>query len=1017
MMKNRLQYQTPSALTILLLALLTVGAVRAWAQSEEVLTLDIEPQDAGSALMTLARISGVHIMLEEGAGARVDVEGLKGEYRFEEALAALLTDTGLKFQYASENMVVVQVLEQAEQPDAAEQDAAEEELRPMELPEQTVTGSRLRSALGGAPMFVITREEIKQRGLGSMDDLGRILTQNFSEVNAAAARDNSINSADAQGQAMINLRGFNESSTLVLVNGRRWPQASSFGNGAVNINGVPFSAIERVEVLTDGASAIYGADAQAGVINFILRDDWQGGETMVRYDMGANEGDSRTIEQNLSISWDQGRASLSLSQVRKDSVDSQKAGYTTADLTALGGSDNRYQPDGFFFLGQPGAVGYGIPLGFYNLVITPLGSLPQGDDGTSGVFSKLSLENQVPWDEPARNPGATASNDESLTGHLSVEQDFLDGALNVFGEFTFGYSDSKSHRGSIRYLGAVPTTNPYNDIPPHPFLQTVVAYSFANEFAAGILDPLRNDSDQNNRRTTLGLKAELPFRDWIGEFSASRGKEESWFEFHFWDEELLAERIAGVDASGNPLPMDQIINPFGDGSAQSPAAMEGLVIPAGPRTSSFGAVYYANWNFSRQDDYNLSLNGSVWDLPGGAVQWVVGGELRTETLDYSDDNSRTSFFLVTDPEREVTSFFTELGVPLVGEKNRMAGVHALGLKFAARSDDYSFSGPFEGAGSPYTEKTFDRVSPKVELAWYPVQTFKLRASWGQSFVPPESRRLFEVERGGSTIPWVPLRDIENPDQGLLFPPVYNTGNPDLEPEISTTLAVGFDWSPGGALDGLSLQVTWFDVEFKDKFGSGFSIFRNQPELMFEIPRMIIRDEFGNIARVNLFTVNLARRFSEYLDASLRYDFDTGRWGNFSLGADGTYTSLLRDVSFAGADPTDLHGTPTGPERWKANGYVSWLQGDVALTVTARYSSSYAGFFYSPQERVENYLTWDLTGSYEFGNSGWKIYAGARNITDAEFPFFDGLLYPWDARRVDTRGRILHFEIRKSYDIF
>ncbi|MCY3817562.1 MAG: hypothetical protein OXG59_14865 [Gammaproteobacteria bacterium] len=106
-MKSRLQYQTPSALTILLLAVLTVGAVRAWAQSEEVLTLDIEPQDAGSALMTLARTSGVHIMLEEGAGARVDVEGLKGEYRFEDALAALLTDTGLKFQYASENMVVV----------------------------------------------------------------------------------------------------------------------------------------------------------------------------------------------------------------------------------------------------------------------------------------------------------------------------------------------------------------------------------------------------------------------------------------------------------------------------------------------------------------------------------------------------------------------------------------------------------------------------------------------------------------------------------------------------------------------------------------------------------------------------------------------------------------------------------------------------------------------------------------------------------------------------------------------
>ncbi|MXZ27734.1 MAG: Plug domain-containing protein [Gammaproteobacteria bacterium] len=242
-MKSRLQYQTPSALTILLLAVLTVGAVRAWAQSEEVLTLDIEPQKAGSALMTLAQSSGVHIMLEEGAGARVDVEGLKGEYRFEDALAALVTDTGLKYQHASENMVVVQVVEQAAQPDGAEQAPADEDEEPLELAQQTVTGSRLRDTLSGAPVFVLTREEINLRGLGSVEDVIRSLPQNFSEVNAGAARDNSINSVDAMGQSMVNLRGFGEQSTLVLVNGRRWPQASSFGNGAVNINGLPFSAI------------------------------------------------------------------------------------------------------------------------------------------------------------------------------------------------------------------------------------------------------------------------------------------------------------------------------------------------------------------------------------------------------------------------------------------------------------------------------------------------------------------------------------------------------------------------------------------------------------------------------------------------------------------------------------------------------------------------------------------------------------------------------------------------------
>ncbi len=94
-----------------------------------------------------------------------------------------------------------------------------------------------------------------------------------------------------------------------------------------------------------------------------------------------------------------------------------------------------------------------------------------------------------------------------------------------------------------------------------------------------------------------------------------------------------------------------------------------------------------------------------------------------------------------------------------------------------------------------------------------------------------------------------------------------------------------------------------------------------------------------------------------------------------------------------------------------------MRGDVSLTLSAHYSSSYAGFSYSPQERVDNYLTWDLTGSYEFGESGWKVYAGARNITNAEFPFFDGFGPPWDPRRVDTRGRIVHLELRKSYDLF
>ena len=655
-------------------------------------------------------------------------------------------------------------------------------------------------------------------------------------------------------------------------------------------------------------------------------------------------------------------------------------------------------------------MGYGIPLGFFNIVMVPLGALPQGDDGSSGVFSKLAPDNLVPFDGAARDAREATSHSERLSGHLTVDQDFLSGALNVFGEFSFDYSDSWARQSAPSFSGAVPTTNPYNDIPTNPAFATVVSYVFVNEYAAGLMDPISNDSDQNNRRVTLGLRAELPFRDWTAKFSATRGKEESWYLNYAVDGDLLAERIAGVDSAGNPLPKDQIVNPFGDGTGQSPAAVGDLVQPF---YGEGGA--HPNWNFARQDDYLLSADGSIFSLPGGVVQLAIGGENRTETLDYSDDQARGGLFSVIDPKRDIIAFFAELGVPLVGEGNRMAGVHSLGLKMAMRSDEYSFSGPFGGPGAPYLEKKFDHVSPKVELAWFPVSELKLRASWGESFVPPSSGDLFQAENGPFN--WLALADPENPQLGTLFPDAYFTGNPDLKPEISETLAIGFDWTPGGILEGLSLKITWFDTEFTDKFGSGYTLATNQPDLFFAIPNTVIRDAQGNVTRVNLFRANLAQRFGEYLDASLRYKFDTDRWGFFTIGAEGTFANLLQDVATAGAEPRDIHGTPAGPERWKAIGYVSWAQGNATLNLNANYSSSYEGLGHSPQERVENYLTFDLTGSYEFGDSGWKLYAGARNITDKEFPFYDSMYGPWDPRRVDTRGRIVHLEIRKSYDLF
>ena len=257
----------------------------------------------------------------------------------------------------------------------------------------TVTGSRLRTGISGSPMVVITREQIRRRGFSTVEDVVRSLTQNFSTINASVGLDNSLGSVDFQGQSAINLRGFGERSTLVLVNGRRWVQASAFGDGEVNINGIPFSAIERVEVLTSGASAIYGSDARAGVVNFILRKDFAGGGNCgpVRYGRPPRRFPACRTERGRILG--KGRASLQLSFTESDSVDPRKAGFVSLDFRSLGGSDRRYQPGSRDHSGQPAVVAYATSYvsgsgAVFLIPVLPLGALPAGNDGTSGVFSQ-----------------------------------------------------------------------------------------------------------------------------------------------------------------------------------------------------------------------------------------------------------------------------------------------------------------------------------------------------------------------------------------------------------------------------------------------------------------------------------------------------------------------------------------------------------------------------------------------------------------------------------------------------
>ena len=281
-MRNTLETLRAYAIPAVAMTALSFGAAGASAQDADVLTLDIEPQQAGPALMELASSSGVQIMLPDQAGAEVEVEGLKGEYKLEQALAALLIDTGLAYEFTSENVVLVQQSQQSEElqeVEAADDSAArEEEDEPIELEKQVVTGSRLEGGDPSARTYSYTAEEIAARGVSTLEEFFRTLPWTYSSITTQTNMSEFYQGTDQEGEyielglgiSTVNLRNMGSANTLVLVNGRRIAGTGEEDDFA-NILTIPLSAIERVDIQLDGASAVYGSDAIGGVVNFITK--------------------------------------------------------------------------------------------------------------------------------------------------------------------------------------------------------------------------------------------------------------------------------------------------------------------------------------------------------------------------------------------------------------------------------------------------------------------------------------------------------------------------------------------------------------------------------------------------------------------------------------------------------------------------------------------------------------------------------------------------------------------------
>lgn len=342
----------PSAISWVLLAQVGALSLGTSVAAAEPVKFEVAASDASNALSAFSQQAGLQILFEHKAVEGRRTQAVVGEYEPTAALQLLLKESGLTFEFVNEKTVAIREPAADRQRSLAIDDAAFQKTsaesaarrtvrvaqasaveegaaapgkdqtknagKVLELEEVLVTGSHIRGAQNlSSPMITFNRKDIEASGHSTVQQFIQSLPQNLSDVSDMTAQQiNSASSVATYNGSGINLRGLGSESTLVLLNGRR---LSAAGKGNyVDVSLIPLSAIDRIEVLTDGASAIYGSDAVGGVVNFVMREDFEGAETRARYG-AVTEGshDELQVGQMFGHAWDSGQALVSYEYFRR----------------------------------------------------------------------------------------------------------------------------------------------------------------------------------------------------------------------------------------------------------------------------------------------------------------------------------------------------------------------------------------------------------------------------------------------------------------------------------------------------------------------------------------------------------------------------------------------------------------------------------------------------------------------------------------------------------------------------
>ena len=875
-----------------------------------------------------------------------------------------------------------------------------------------ITGSSIKRIDGEAalPVDVIKRADIDKAGVTTAAELLQKITANVGGLTDGASITDQ--SGAQRGFNGANLRGLGVSSTLVLLNGRRLANFASPGdNAGVDLNNIPAGAIQRVEVLKDGASAIYGTDAMGGVINFITRKDYQGVDlstSVLRTDEGgagtttfsasAGFGDLARDRFNVFAALDVQKLDRLSSSQRQFIQDYDLPGrlapqlssntfpanvdLTSAQLTALNA----------FVLANPTTALKGSNAnGTWN---------PGG--GTAALrrvnFAKASCTGGLNPNSLA--PTGPAGREGCAFNYMGDSEIYpASDKANIVGRATFQIADNHQLFAEVLLsrtetdYAASPATNRFRasaGITLPTSLQQVTGITTPVDFRFRLTDAGKrtNRVESEARRLVVGASGIVAGWDYDAAVNVATNKAtdtniDGWVS--------LSKLEAGIKAGA--------YNPFvpatGDAGRNF---MNGIKLGGAARRSE-----------GTSTSIDGKLTRALTALAGGDLMLAIGAELRREETEFSatdvlkgndiinDRSSSGALLADTNHKRDVMGLFTEISAPFTKQWEG---------QFAIRHDRYD--GVFDAATGSTSPK-LNTTNPKIGLSFRPDRTLLARASYGTGFRAPTVSEMFRPVRNGITASFV-----KDPVSGEVAQMVVDRfSNPALKPEKSKQFNIGIVFEPSrawnGSVDYWAIRKTDIISEIGEE-----TIFTNP--VYYNDPTIVKRFSDGFVDIVTVKKENRGKLNTAGVDLSLSWRGEATAYGRFGANLSGTFVTEYK----FNTDPRSPLISGLGKfrddkavQRWRHKLSVDWDLGPVGVTVANNYLSGYtdqntpglAAAEWNDRD-VKAYSLWDLTASYRI-TPALRLRAGVLNVADTAPPFTNQSRYfqvTYDPTYGDTRGR-------------